>query len=225
MEGQAITVYYFARCREDVGVSEESLPLSEPTPLEEVVRTLCERHPKLRHAMGYTRVALNQEFVSGNPLVRPGDELAMIPPVSGGAPSLFQLRAEKFEWGEATRVLEPISIGCGALATFEGIVRKTSLGKEVTHLEYEAYGDMAIRQMEKIAKEARNAFAIERIAVIHRTGTLQLGDVAVSIAVTAAHRAPALDACRFIIDRLKEDVPIWKREHSVDGETWWGMGP
>ena len=155
----------------------------------------------------------------------PGDELALIPPVSGGAPSRFQIRPEPFEVGEGVRVLNPISVECGALATFDGIVRKTSQGREVTHLEYEAYSDMAIRQMEKIAQEAAEKYAIHSVAVVHRTGTLRLGDVAVSIAVTAAHRAPALEACRFVIDRLKEDVPIWKREHGVDGDTWWGMGP
>ena len=121
--------------------------------------------------------------------------------------------------------LEPIPPSIGGLGTFAGIVRQHSLGKEVEYLEYEAYGPMATRKMAEIAAEASDKWDIEEVSIVHRVGHLDIGDVAVSIAVTAAHRAPALEACRYVIDRLKEDVPIWKREQGVDGETWWGKGP
>jgi len=122
--------------------------------MEEVVAMVLERHPSLQQVTSTTRMALNCEFTKGNPVVRPGDEVAFIPPVSGGSPSLFELCGQPIETHEAVKRLEPIPEGAGGLATFAGIVRRHSLGREVDYLEYEAYGPMAIRKMEEIAGEA-----------------------------------------------------------------------
>jgi molybdopterin synthase catalytic subunit len=114
--------------------------------------------------------------------------------------------------------------GDGAVATFLGTVRDATKGRRVVALEYEAYGGMAEREMEKIAAEAKRRHAVSRVAIVHRTGRLTIGEASVAIAVSAPHRAGALDAVRFVIDTLKTTVPIWKREHFEDGAVWVGEG-
>jgi molybdopterin synthase catalytic subunit len=114
--------------------------------------------------------------------------------------------------------------GDGAVATFLGTVRDRSRGRRVVALEYEAYGGMAEREMERIAAEAVRLHGVSSVAIVHRTGRLTIGEASVAIAVSAAHRAEALDAVRFVIDTLKTTVPIWKREHFEDGATWVGEG-
>jgi molybdopterin synthase catalytic subunit len=110
----------------------------------------------------------------------------------------------------------------GAIATFIGTTRDHNSGRQVTRLEYEAYPEMAIREMQRIGDEARARFAIEAIAMAHRIGVIEIGEASVAIAVSAAHRDAAFSACRFAIDRLKEIVPIWKKEHYRGGEVWIG---
>jgi molybdopterin synthase catalytic subunit len=109
---------------------------------------------------------------------------------------------------------------CGALVFFEGIVRRESEGKQVTHLFYEAYAPMAEKEIEKICQSALSRWPVARISVIHRIGRLEIGDTAVLIAVASGHRSEAFDACRFVIDEIKKTVPIWKKEHFSDGEVW-----
>lgn len=125
---------------------------------------------------------------------------------------------------------EPISLetlieavrgdGDGAVATFLGTTRNASGGRRVLHLDYEAYAGMAEREMERIAADARREFAISEVAIVHRVGRVGIGEASVAIAVAAPHRAAALEACRFVIDRLKTEVPIWKREQFEDGASW-----
>ena len=110
--------------------------------------------------------------------------------------------------------------GDGAVATFLGTVRDQNQGRRVLFLEYEAYGGMAEREMERIADEARGRYEVSRIAIVHRTGRLEIGEASVAIAVAAPHRAAALEATRFVIDTLKRTVPIWKKEFAADGEYW-----
>ena len=114
--------------------------------------------------------------------------------------------------------------GDGAVATFLGTVRDTNQGRRVLFLEYEAYGGMAEREMERIAEDARGRFELSRVAIVHRTGRLEIGEASVAIAVAAPHRAAALEATRFVIDTLKRTVPIWKREHFEGGSVWIGEG-
>jgi molybdopterin synthase catalytic subunit len=122
-------------------------------------------------------------------------------------------------------VLDVRGDGDGAVATFLGTVRDHNAGRKVLHLEYEAYGGMAEREMERIAADARERFGVSRVAIVHRTGRLEIGEASVAIAVAAPHRAAALDATRFIIDTLKRTVPIWKREHFEGGSVWVGEAP
>ena len=154
--------------------------------------------------------------------LKEGDELAVIPPVSGGAigerRGVVDLREES---------LDPMAIAQGirsdadgALVLFQGIVREHSRGKQVRALVYEAYGSMAGKQMEDLAEEARRRWPISGVAVVHRIGTLAVGEVSVVIAVAASHRGEAFDACEWLIDELKHTVPIWKKEVYTEGEAW-----
>ncbi|HYL07049.1 MAG TPA: molybdenum cofactor biosynthesis protein MoaE [Candidatus Udaeobacter sp.] len=110
--------------------------------------------------------------------------------------------------------------GAGAICTFTGIVRDNSRGQSVTHLDYEAYAEMAVPQMRKIGEEIKERWPEARVAMAHRTGHLEIGEASVVIAVSCPHRAEAFEACRWGIDRLKESVPIWKKEHAADGSFW-----
>ena len=159
---------------------------------------------------------------------RPGDEVAFIPPVSGGAgPS------HDPQWiGPVTIGRAPIDVAAleravtdphaGAIVTFAGTTRADNAGRNVIRLEYEAYEPMALSEMRRLAREAGERWQIVRIAISHRVGLVDIGETSVAIAVSAAHRAEAFEACRFAIDRLKEVVPIWKKEHFEGGEVWIG---
>jgi MoaE-MoaD fusion protein len=154
----------------------------------------------------------------GEPLVD-GDEVALIPPVSGGA---FLLSEQPLDPGAA--VSEVASDEAGAIATFVGTTRRRSRGRDVVRLEYEAYEGMAETEMERIATELTDRYSLTAIAIHHRVGVVEIGEQSVVIAVSAPHRSDALDACRDAIDTLKVSVPLWKKEIYVGGEEWIGQG-
>jgi molybdopterin synthase catalytic subunit len=165
---------------------------------------------------------VNSEYAGWDDPLKEGDELAVIPPVSGGAigerHGLVALSEEPLD---PTAIAQRVrSTGDGALVVFEGIVREHSRGKQVRALVYEAYGSMAHKQIEQLAEEAARRWPISQLAVVHRTGTLQVGEVSVVIAVAAPHRGEAFDACEWLIDELKRTVPIWKKEIYTEGEAW-----
>lgn len=138
-------------------------------------------------------------------------------------PGLFRVQSTPLSLDEVVHaVSDP---GQGGLVTFTGVVRNHSRGKTVTRLDYEAYGEMAQKQLARIAEEATRTWPGTRVAVAHRVGSLVPGDLAVVIAVSAPHRKEAFRACELVIDRLKEDVPIWKKEYAEDGAVWVGLGP
>jgi molybdopterin synthase catalytic subunit len=163
--------------------------------------------------------AVNKEYARPNRQLVDGDEVALIPPVSGGA---FRLSTEPLSLEAA--VDEVRSDQAGAIATFTGTTRVRSRGHTVLHLDYEAYEEMAEATMARIAADLKNRFDLCEIAIHHRTGRVDIGEASVVIAVSAPHRQDALAACKDAIDTLKEQVPLWKKEFYEGGEEWIGRG-
>ena len=219
----ALSVLYFAAARERAGVSEEQLPFPPPpATVRAVLELLGQRHPELRPLFPHLRVAVNESFVALEDVVPDGAEVALIPPVAGGA-GLFRVVDRPPTLEEVVDAVRDAARG--GLVTFTGVVREESRGQRVVRLTYEAYVSMAERVLAEVGREAERHWPGARLAIVHRVGVLVPNDVAVVIAAAAPHRAEAFEACRFAIERLKEDAPIWKRETYVDGESWVGLGP
>lgn len=218
-----VHVLYFAVFRERLRKDEEELELADGATVGQAIDALAARHAAVGQLRGRFRVAVNQDFVDEAHVLKAGDELALIPPVAGGADRHVVLSDQKLSLDRcAAAVSGP---GMGGLVTFTGMVRLHSRGTTIDHLEYEAYAPMAVKVMTQLCEEIEAEIAGVRIAVEHRVGNLAIGDVAVVIAAAAPHRAEAFTACRAMIDRLKDRVPIWKKEISVDGAEWVGLGP
>jgi MoaE-MoaD fusion protein len=217
--GVVITARLFARLREQAGTDCELVELDGAT-VADVYRALRTRHPDLEPDLQLIRPARNQSFADWEELVADGDEVAFIPPVSGGAGAemLLELTAEPLDARRLeAAVADP---GAGAICTFTGVVRDNSRGESVTHLEYEAYAGMAERQMQVIVDEIAERWPDARVAMAHRTGSLAIGEASVIVSVSCPHRAEAIAACKWGIDRLKESVPIWKKEFARSGAVW-----
>ena len=204
----------FAALREQAGMRERELELADGARVDDVWPALgLGDEPR---GLVY---ALNRAYVERSALLADGDEVALIPPVSGG----------DFVLSEAplsleTVVAEVASDDAGAIATFVGTTRARSRGRDVVRLEYEAYEGMAESEMERIATVLRERHDVLEVAIHHRVGRVEIGETSVVIAVSAAHRAAALEACREAIDTLKQTVPLWKKELYVGGEEWIGQG-
>jgi molybdopterin converting factor subunit 1 len=216
-----VRVRLFARLRELAGFESESFELPAESTVADVYGAIQRSHPGFQVDRESVRAALNQEFADWDEVVSDGDEVAFIPPVSGGAHVvgvLFEVTTEQLD---ARRVERAVSHpGAGAISTFTGIVRDNSRGRSVTHLEYEAFVEMATEQMRRIADEIAEKWPEARVAMAHRTGRLEIGEPSVIVSTSAPHRAEAIAACKWGIDRLKESVPIWKKEHAADGTFW-----
>jgi MoaE-MoaD fusion protein len=217
----AVRARLFARLREQAGTDHESVELPTGSNISDVYEALRRLHPALVADRNTVRAALNQEFADWDATVADGDEVAFIPPVSGGAHGtgvLFELTSRPLD---ARRMETAVAHkGAGAICTFTGVVRDSSRGRSVTHLEYEAYAEMAAAQMRRIADEIAERWPEARVAMAHRTGRLEVGEPSVVVSVSSPHRAEAIAACKWGIDRLKESVPIWKKEHAADGSYW-----
>jgi molybdopterin synthase catalytic subunit len=214
------TILFFAAAREAAGGARETLEPSPPT-VADLRRVLVERHPALARVLPQCRIAVNQEMARDSDALPPGAEVAIIPPVSGGAPAC-RIVEHPLSLAEAVEAVR--STGSGAVVTFEGDVRAETKGRKVTRLEYEAYLPMAERSLTRLASEVERDHGAS-VAIIHRVGHLMPGDAAVVIACSAPHRTPAFRACEATIERLKREIPIWKREVFEDGSTWVGLGP
>jgi len=217
----AVRVRLFARLREQAGTETATLELPAGSSLADVYEALRSKHGALESNRNAVRAALNQEFKEWSAEVADGDEVAFIPPVSGGAHGvgiLFEVTQDPLD---ARRMEAAVSHkGAGAICTFTGVVRDNSRGRSVTHLDYEAYGEMAIAQMRRIGDEIAERWPEARVAMAHRTGKLDIGEASVVVSVSCPHRGEAIAACKWGIDRLKESVPIWKKEHAADGTYW-----
>ena len=209
-----VAVRLFAALRERAGTREAALELEEGASVDDVWPALG-----LGEEPAGLVYAVNRTYVDRGTLLADGDEVALIPPVSGGA---FVLSDEPLSLERAAA--EVASDGAGAIATFVGTTRARSRGRDVIRLEYEAYEGMAEAEMERIANVLRDRHDVIDVAIHHRVGPVEIGETSVVIAVSAAHRAAAFDACREAIDTLKQTVPLWKKELYVGGEEWIGQG-
>ncbi len=216
-----VRVVLFAKPRELVGKPNIDLALPMGATAADAWAQLSSRYD-LGPLPRSFRCAVNSEYAGWEDALKDGDELAVIPPVSGGAigagRGLIALREESIDAAAVGKSIR--TAGDGALITFEGVVREASRGKTVKGLVYEAYGAMAQRQMEQLAEQARGRWPISDLAIVHRLGHLAVGEVSVVIAVAAPHRGEAFDACEWLIDELKRTVPIWKKEIYTEGEAW-----
>jgi len=218
-----VTVKLFARLRELVGTHSIERQVAENATIADLVQMLQAEFPKLVEVFPRTVVSVNREFAERETRLTDGDEVAFFPPVSGGSGADDDMFAITFEpisldvW--AAKVRRPET---GAVAVFAGTVRNVSAGKEVEHLEYEAYEEMAVAKLRQVAAEAREQWPkIVEIAIVQRIGHLEVGDNAVIVAVSSPHRGDGcFEACQYAINRLKQIVPIWKKEVSPDGSEW-----
>jgi molybdopterin converting factor subunit 1 len=210
-ERMKIAVRLFAGLREQAGTREKTVELPDGATAADVWPELGlgEEPPGLM-------LAVNRAYVERDQPLADGDELALIPPVSGGAP--FLLSEDELSLDAA--VVEVRSVDAGAIATFVGTTRAHSRGRDVIRLEYEAYAEMAVAEMERLAEGLRERYALVGVAIHHRTGVVEPGETSVVIAISSAHRADALAACKDAIDTLKQTVPLWKKEIYVGGEEW-----
>ena len=218
--------------RELAGREGEPVDVPELTPLSELYAALQQRIPQLQQFRQAIALAVNYEYSGGETILREGDEIALIPPVSGGAPDApAAVEGAAMQTREhAAIVREPINCAAiakairlpddGAVVFFDGIVRNQTRGRRTLYLDYTAYEGMALKQMEQLALQALSNFAVRDAWLVHRLGRLQIGETSVYIAVASAHRAAAFEACRWLIDTLKKTVPIWKKEYFEDGAVW-----
>jgi len=219
-----IRFIYFAGIREAAGVSSQEAELAEGATLADAAAWLVARHGAIERLLPVVRYAVNGEFSKPETALKSGDEVVLIPPISGGTGDRVGLRSVPIDREEATRLIDPA--GAGAIVTFAGVVRpKSNQGRDVTDLFYEAYEPMARAKLQACLDEAADKWPVLDSAVVHRLGALSLGEVAVSIAVSTAHRKEGFAACEYIIDRIKQIVPIWKKESGPDGTEWVSEGP
>lgn len=214
-----IKTLFFGLAHDLTGITGEETELPTGETLAGLWRLYLDRFPSLNRVADSILFAVNQSVAEPSKILEEGDEVAFLPPVSGGQHQDFCriTRSAVTTKDFAAAMKEPED---GAVVVFEGIVRNHSRGRKALFLEYEAYEPMALRVMEEIRAEAKRKFPIARVTVIHRTGRLEIGETSVAIIVTSAHRSAAFEACRYVIDELKQRVPIWKKEYFEDGSAW-----
>jgi len=222
-----VRVLFFGQLKDITGVTQEEAELSEGARVEDLFERYGRRFPKLAEFRSSIAASVNQEYSGWRAPLETGDEVAFLPPVSGGQQGMsqtviegdvFQLVREPVRPQELLESLKAPEDG--ALVVFDGFVRNNFKGGKTLYLEYEAYEPMAYAKMRSIGAEIREKFSIHRVAMVHRLGRLEIGETSVWIAVSAAHRGAAFDACRYAIDTLKRAVPIWKKEFFAGGAVW-----
>ncbi|MGH9556622.1 MAG: molybdenum cofactor biosynthesis protein [Terriglobales bacterium] len=217
-----VRVLFFGQLKDLTGRASDSLTLPEGSTLSDLLSHYESGFPRLKALLPAVALSINQEYAPPDSALRDQDEVALLPPVSGGSPGAKWSRAAIVrETIKTKQILEAIKRPeDGAVAVFEGIVRNETRGRCTLYLDYEAYESMALQKMEDLAAEALGKFAIRDAALVHRLGRLEIGETSVLIVAASAHRAAAFDACRWLIDTLKKTVPIWKKEYLADGAVW-----
>lgn len=214
----SIRVLFFGAARDAVDATQIDLSLDAPATVSSAFRNLAGRFTQLERFGRSLLFAVNQEYATADTVLKDNDELAVFPPVSGGAHDFFELTTEPIDVGAvARRVVLP---ECGATVTLDGYAREWTKGKRTLYLVYEAYDDMAMSEMQRLGAEAHKQFEIAHIGIVHRTGRIDIGETSVVIAVSAPHRRAAFQACEWAIKELKRTVPIWKKEIYETGEAW-----
>jgi molybdopterin synthase catalytic subunit len=232
-----VRVLPFGVLKDWLGASSAAVELPEGATVAELLERLSagQLPPQPAQLLRCIAVSVNAEFATSARVLREGDEVGLLPPVSGGAAPAAKTPVRGGEEEQRTALLTHAPIDAerliaaakkgenGAVVVFDGIVRNNSHGRRTLYLDYEAYEELAVKQMRELAGEAIKRFGIRDASIVHRLGRIQIGETSVLIVVTAAHRGPAFEACRWLIDTLKKTVPIWKKETFVDG-TVWAMG-
>jgi molybdopterin converting factor subunit 1 len=225
-----VRLLFFGQLKDVAGCASDSVDLSEGATIADLLAQYEKKAPRLKDFLPSTAISLNQEYVSSDARLKDNDEVALLPPVSGGSAGetpagqpagrrrYVKIVREKIDPHQIVPPLEKPEDG--AIVMFDGIVRDHSRGRRTLYLEYEAYEEMALKEMRALAEEALERFAIRDVALVHRLGRLEIGESSVFIAVFSEHRADAFGACRFLIDTLKRTVPIWKKEYFEDGAVW-----
>jgi molybdopterin synthase catalytic subunit/molybdopterin converting factor small subunit len=219
-----VRVRLFARYREALGRERLEVDLPEGGTVEAAWSAIADRHPELAPYRPFTLFAVGQDYVSPDHRLRPDDELFLFPPVSGGGAGADIYRVVTEPLSPDAIAAEVDDPGAGGIVIFSGVVRNETGGRPVKFLEYEAHAPMAEVKMREIGEAVRVRWpGVRRVAMLHRIGRLEIGEASVLIAVAAAHRGDAFEACRYAIDTLKRIVPVWKKEHFEDGEVWVGL--
>jgi molybdopterin synthase catalytic subunit len=225
-----VRVLFFGMLKDLAGRSSDVVELPDKAVVRDLLDHYSTEVPRMREALASIAVAVNQEYAGPELVLKADDEVGMLPPVSGGSegetPSGQPAGRRRYasivrEIIDTAGALARIKHGeDGAAVVFEGVVRNQTRGRRTLYLDYEAYEEMALAEMEKLAEQALKQFAVRDVALVHRLGRLEIGEASVLIVVASAHRAAAFDACRWLIDTLKRTVPIWKKEYFEDGAVW-----
>lgn len=222
-----VRVLFFGMLKDLTGHASDVLDLPEGATLADLRNHYEQTTPALKRLAGSLAMSVNQEYANPDVKLRAGDEIALLPPVSGGSGEIATYPKRDKQVAivrgkiATQQVLEEIKRPeDGSTLVFEGVVRDNTRGRRTLYLDYEAYESMALKQMEALAEQAMVQFKIRDVAIVHRLGRLEIGETSVLVVVASAHRAAAFEACRWLIDTLKCTVPIWKREYFEDGAVW-----
>lgn len=212
-----VRVLFFGVLKDLAGKSGDWIELRDGGSVRDLLEYCAGETPRLKESLASLAVAVNQQYAGPETLLKADDEVALLPPVSGGTGYANMVR----DTIDTSQILANIKRSeDGAAVVFEGVVRNQTRGRKTLYLDYEAYEEMALQQMEELAERALKQFQVRDVALVHRLGRLQIGETSVLIVVASAHRAAAFEACRWLIDTLKRTVPIWKKEYFEDGAVW-----
>lgn len=215
-----VRVLLFGALKDVLARGSDTVELADGTTVGQLLAHYVQRTPQMANFADTLAVAVNREYATASDVLHQGDEVALLPPVSGGAETASIIRLQR-EAIQSSALLSQLKLGeDGAVVVFDGIVRDNTRGRRTLYLDYEAYEDMALAQMRSLVLDAKQRFDVRDITLVHRLGRLEVGETSVWIAVASAHRAAAFEACRSIIDTLKKTIPIWKKEYFEDGAVW-----